>query len=95
MGLVFNTQPYSIHDGPGIRTTVFLKVCRCVDHGVRLSSPRPSRSEVFFAEEKCNDCATDLSDAPTGVIEVHDGRSCTNRDECAGAGLCRGRRLLP
>src|SRR5450759_2193184 len=27
MGLVFNIQKYSIHDGPGIRTTVFLKGC--------------------------------------------------------------------
>ena len=31
-GTVFNIQPFSIYDGPGIRTTVFLKGCnlRCV-----------------------------------------------------------------
>ncbi|UCB44203.1 MAG: 4Fe-4S cluster-binding domain-containing protein, partial [Dehalococcoidales bacterium] len=31
-GVIFNIQTYSIHDGPGIRTTVFLKGCplRCL-----------------------------------------------------------------
>lgn len=26
-GIVFNIQKYSVHDGPGIRTTIFLKGC--------------------------------------------------------------------
>lgn len=30
-GIIFNIQRFSLHDGPGIRTTVFLKGCtlRC------------------------------------------------------------------
>ena len=33
-GIIFNIQHFSIHDGPGIRTTVFLKDVLCAAHGV-------------------------------------------------------------
>lgn len=35
-GIVFNIQKFSIHDGPGIRTTVFLKAVHCVVNGVQI-----------------------------------------------------------
>ncbi|MBR1422792.1 MAG: glycyl-radical enzyme activating protein [Ruminococcus sp.] len=52
-GTVFNIQPYSLHDGPGIRTIVFLKGCpmRCG----WCSNPESQEScpEVYFDKEKC------------------------------------------
>ncbi len=52
-GTVFNIQPYSLHDGPGIRTNVFLKGCplRCV----WCSNPESQQSEpqVYFDQSKC------------------------------------------
>lgn len=38
-GIVFNIQHFSIHDGPGIRTTVFLKVAPWDVHGVPIPNP--------------------------------------------------------
>jgi pyruvate formate lyase activating enzyme len=55
-GLVFNIQRYSIHDGPGIRTTVFLKGCplRCSwCHNPEGISPEP---EVVVIENRCMHC---------------------------------------
>ncbi|MBQ8962087.1 MAG: glycyl-radical enzyme activating protein [Ruminococcus sp.] len=52
-GTVFNIQPYSLHDGPGIRTIVFLKGCplRCKwCSNPESQSPYP---EVAFDREKC------------------------------------------
>jgi len=53
VGLVFNVMRFSLHDGPGIRTTVFLKGCplRCWwCHNPESQSPTP---EVIYFEERC------------------------------------------
>ena len=55
-GLIFNIQRYSIHDGPGIRATVFLKGCplRCAwCHNPEGISPEP---EVVVIENRCIHC---------------------------------------
>jgi pyruvate formate lyase activating enzyme len=56
LGRVFDIQRFSLHDGPGIRTTVFLKGCplRCVwCHNPEGMTPTP---EVSFLVEKCIAC---------------------------------------
>lgn len=56
IGTVFNIQRYSIHDGPGIRTTVFLKGCplRCAwCHNPESQSTRP---ELGFTAKHCVGC---------------------------------------
>ncbi len=87
-GVVFNIQHYSIHDGPGIRTTVFLKGCplRCL--WCQNPESQTSKPELFFATEKCTGCATCLPACPTQAITVHDGRSWTDRALCTGGGKC-------
>jgi len=55
-GLVFEIQHFAIHDGPGIRTTVFLKGCplRCLwCHNPEGQAPGP---EILFSPEKCIAC---------------------------------------
>lgn len=55
-GSVFNIQRYSVHDGPGIRTTVFLKGCplQCAwCHNPESQSHRP---EVIVLESRCLAC---------------------------------------
>ena len=56
-GIVFNIQKFSIHDGPGVRTTVFLKGCPlrckwCSNPESQLSTRRqslPQRTEEFIS----------------------------------------------
>lgn len=57
-GIVTQIQRYSINDGPGIRTTVFLKGCplRCSwCHNPETQAPGP---EIYFSEQKCVRCGS-------------------------------------
>lgn len=87
-GVVFNVQRYSIHDGPGIRTTVFLKGCplRCL--WCQNPESQTMRPELFFDAARCESCGACVPACATGAISVRDGRSWTDRALCNGAGAC-------
>ena len=55
-GLVFNIQKYSIHDGPGIRTTVFLKGCPLDCWWCHNPEGRAPQTEVVVVEGRCMRC---------------------------------------
>lgn len=71
--LVANIQRFCTHDGPGIRTTVFMKGCplRCQwCHNPETQSTKP---QMLFYEKKCIGCgACQISyrDCPTGAREL-------------------------
>ena len=84
-GSVFNIQKYSLHDGPGIRTTVFLKGCplQCWwCHNPEGMSPDP---EILVAEGRCTACGRCRDACP------HDEARPGDRDatslQCRAAGL--------
>lgn len=86
MGKIFDIQRFSVHDGPGIRTTVFMKGCplRCLWCHNPESQPR-ERSIAYRAEKcvGCGACAT--------VCEHHrmvDGKHVYDRENCVRCGKC-------
>lgn len=87
-GSVFNVQRYSIHDGPGIRTTVFLKKCSLTCLWCQNPESQQEAPELFFDADKCAGCGRCQSVCPEGAITMRDGRSWTDRSRCTGAGHC-------
>ena len=88
MALIFDIKRYAIHDGPGIRTTLFLKGCplRCVwCHNPESLAYRP---EVGFYREKCVACGTCASVCPESAIRMKDGIPETERSRCTGCFAC-------
>src|SRR5512137_976519 len=58
-GLITNIQKFSLHDGPGIRTTVFLKGCplQCWwCHNPESQSPEPEVSVIASRCQHCGEC---------------------------------------
>jgi pyruvate formate lyase activating enzyme len=87
-GMVFNIQRYSIDDGPGIRTTVFLKGCplRCPwCSNPESQSPNPELSYRYTSCKKCGTCA---NVCPNGAPTLTDDGITIDRSRCAVCGVC-------
>jgi len=87
-GVVFRFERFAVHDGPGIRTTVFLKGCplRCWwCHSPESQSPDP---EVLVHPDRCERCGTCLTVCPNDAIVEENGRFVTVAARCQTCGTC-------
>ena len=87
-GLVFDIQHFAIHDGPGIRTTVFLKGCPL--HCLWCHNPEgqdPS-VQIFFSPEKCIGCRSCEQVCARGLHRFIEGSHTYDRPGCTGCGDC-------
>jgi pyruvate formate lyase activating enzyme len=87
-GTVFDIQTYSLHDGPGIRTLVFLKGCPLSCVWCQNPESQHHQPEVLLYEEKCIGCSQCLLVCPSGAIQISGGKSHTRRNLCNGCGKC-------
>lgn len=86
--LVFDIEKFAVHDGPGIRTVVFIKGCplRCVwCHNPESQS---FKTELFFTPEKCIGCGWCVSACQQKCHLIQDGRHLFDREKCVACGRC-------
>ncbi len=88
-GNIFDIQRFSIHDGPGIRTTVFLKGCplNCLWCGNPESiSLQP---QLSYLADKCIACAACLTACPEKALSSDEnGKAKLDREQCTNCGDC-------
>ena len=87
-GMIFDIKKFAVHDGPGIRTTVFLKGCplRCKwCHNPEAMDPLPVLAQF---PRNCIGCGKCLENCPHGALSRGPDQIIIDRSKCQACGAC-------
>lgn len=87
-GITFNIQKFSIHDGPGIRTTVFFKGCPLRCEWCSNPESQIKNVQILHDQSKCSYCLSCVAACPNGAITYEDNKIIINEDKCVGCLTC-------
>lgn len=88
MSLITNVQKFSIHDGDGIRTSVFFKGCPLKCEWCHNPETQRFEKEMQCDKEKCVGCGTCAKVCPNGAISMENGKPEMKKDACTFCGKC-------
>lgn len=86
-GIVFNIMRFSLHDGPGTRTTVFLKGCPLSCWWCHNPESQSARPELMYAADRCVRCGECVQACKHGALTFRDG-PVRDPDLCVQCGAC-------
>lgn len=98
-GLVFNVMRFAINDGPGIRTTVFLKGCPLSCKWCHNPESQSYEREIAYSADKCVSCRSCCAACESGALQwndapVRDRSLCTLCEKCIEACPAEARKLI-
>ena len=92
MPFITNIQKYSIHDGDGIRTTVFFKGCPLKCRWCHNPETQRFHRQLLIDREKCTGCGACIPACPNKAIELSENKesikSATDPSKCTVCGNC-------
>ena len=89
IGTIFNIQRFSVNDGPGIRTTVFIKGCNLKCQWCHNPESISPKQEIQYFPQKCVMCGKCLDVCPEGAhYRDNTGEKVFERERCRMCGLC-------
>jgi pyruvate formate lyase activating enzyme len=88
-GIIFDIKRYALHDGPGIRTTIFLKGCPLKCLWCHNPEGIDSQPEILFSKRRCAaDCRLCIPACPQNALKKQKRRLSIDRAKCNLCGLC-------
>ena len=87
-GIVFDIQRFSVHDGPGIRTLVFLKGCSLKCEWCANPESQAAAPELLFDPASCIACENCLILCTHGALHKQGERILFEKERCIGCGAC-------
>ncbi|MFT4106373.1 MAG: glycyl-radical enzyme activating protein [Lacrimispora sp.] len=86
-GIVFDIQRFSLHDGPGIRTIVFLKGCPLSCKWCSNPESQHIKPVIMYKQADCIHCGRCITACKIGAISP-ENKGFIDRDICSGCGEC-------
>jgi len=87
-GYIFNIQRFSIHDGPGIRTTVFFKGCPLNCWWCHNPEGQILDRELLVFNNRCIGCGNCAKVCDRKALSIKDGKAVLDREKCDLCGKC-------
>jgi pyruvate formate lyase activating enzyme len=87
-GIIFNIQKFSVHDGPGIRTTVFMKGCPLNCRWCSNAESVNPMPEPGIIIERCTGCGDCVGTCPENALAISNGKVIIDRSVCNACGVC-------
>ena len=85
---VFNIERFAIHDGPGIRTTVFLQGCPLSCRWCANPESQKCGRHLMHLVQKCTGCGRCIKSCGENAISLADGKAVIDREKCTDCGRC-------
>ena len=86
--LIFDIKHFALDDGPGIRTTVFLKGCHLACHWCHNPESMESHSEIAFYAHLCINCGDCQAVCPEDAIRLESTDDRINQGKCTTCEKC-------
>lgn len=87
-GRLFDIKRFSIHDGPGIRTTVFLKGCPLKCRWCHNPESQSPAAQLLMHQQRCVACGECVTACPHEAITLQHDTPITDMAKCQNCAAC-------